>query len=142
MSLVPKRPVRILLVEDSPGDVLLTREALSESTMASELFVVSDGVEAMAFLHAEHPRPDIVLLDLNLPRMNGHEVLDAIENDPELRRIPVIMLTTSSAQGDILQAYDQHVNSYIRKPVDLNSFLDVVHAIEQYWIGSVALPSS
>ncbi len=139
------RLINILLVEDSPGDVLLTKEALREVQVANELSVARDGEEAMAFLRNEgefaaSPRPDLVLLDLNLPRMDGRAVLTAIKEDDDLRRIPVIVLTTSSADEDILHAYDHHANSYIRKPVDLNRFLEVVRSIEDYWIGFVALP--
>lgn len=135
------RVIHILLVEDSPGDVLLTREALREAKVANELHVAKDGEEAMAFLRdGEKVRPDIVLLDLNLPRKDGREVLAEIKGDPDLRRIPVIVLTTSTADEDILQAYDHHVNSYIRKPVDLDKFLRVVRSIEDYWVGFVALP--
>jgi len=139
------RLINILLVEDSPGDVLLTREALREARVANELHVVVDGVEAMRFLrhegeHARAPRPDIVLLDLNLPRKDGREVLAEIKGDPELRRIPVIVLTTSAAEKDVVEAYDAHANSYIRKPVDLEKFLRVVRTIEDYWGGFVALP--
>lgn len=139
------RAIRILLVEDSPGDVLLTKEALREAKVATDLSVVGDGEAAMAFLrregeHAEAPRPDLVLLDLNLPRKDGREVLEEVKNDPDLKRIPVIVLTTSSAEEDIVAAYDQHANSYIRKPVDLDKFLRVVRSIEDYWVGFVALP--
>ena len=139
------RLIQILLVEDSPGDVLLTREALREARVANELNVVGDGEEAMRYLrqegeYAEQVRPDIVLLDLNLPRKDGREVLREVKSDPELRRIPVIVLTTSSAEEDVMTAYDAHANSYIRKPVDLEKFMRVVRSIEDYWIGFVALP--
>ena len=146
MTTIPSvRLINILLVEDSPGDVLLTREALRDARVVNELAVAEDGEQAMAFLrregeHANAPRPDIVLLDLNLPRKDGREVLAEIKADEDLRRIPVIVLTTSSADEDVLHAYDNHVNSYIRKPVDLDRFMKVVRSIEDYWIGFVALP--
>ena len=145
MTSTSERPIQILLVEDSPGDVLLTREALRDARVPNELNVVGDGEEAMRYLRhegefADRPKPDIVLLDLNLPRKDGREVLEEVKSDPELRRIPVIVLTTSSADGDVLRAYDAHANSYIRKPVDLEKFMRVVRSIEDYWTGFVALP--
>ena len=125
------RVVEILLVEDNQADVVLTREALEHSKLANQLHVVEDGVEALAFLRREGdygavPRPDLVLLDLNLPRKDGREVLAEIKADPDLRRIPVVILTTSSAEEDILKTYDLHANCYITKPVDLDQFLKVV----------------
>ncbi len=140
------RLINILLVEDNPADVRLTQEALKEAANATtRLHVAGDGVEALEFLHREGafasaPRPDLMLLDLNLPRVDGRQVLAQVKGDPELRRIPVVILTTSPSEDDILHAYDQHVNSYIRKPVDLDSFLDVLKAIDDYWLGSVVLP--
>jgi two-component system, chemotaxis family, response regulator Rcp1 len=140
------RPIEILLVEDSPGDVRLTQEALRDAKVRNNLHVVRDGVEALAFLRrdrsrfAECPRPDLVLLDLNLPRKSGHEVLAEIKADPALRRIPVVVLTTSQAEKDVLQTYDLHANCYITKPVDLGRFLDVVTAIEDFWLTIVKLP--
>ena len=140
------RLINILLVEDNPADVRLTQEALKEAANATtRLHVAGDGVEALEFLHREGafasaPRPDLMLLDLNLPRVDGRQVLAQVKGDPELRRIPVVVLTTSPSEDDILHAYDQHVNSYIRKPVDLDSFLDVLKAIDDYWLGSVVLP--
>ena len=136
----------ILLVEDNPADVRLTQEALKEAAHArTRLHVAGDGVEALEFLHrqgsfAAAPRPDLMLLDLNLPRVDGRQVLAEVKGDPELRRIPVVVLTTSPSEDDILHAYDQHVNSYIRKPVDLDRFLEVLKAIDDYWLGSVVLP--
>jgi chemotaxis family two-component system response regulator Rcp1 len=138
--------INILLVEDNPADVRLTQEALKEAANAStRLHVASDGVEALEFLyqegeHSGAPRPDLMLLDLNLPRVDGREVLAKVKGDPSLRRIPVVVLTTSPSEDDILHAYDQHVNSYIRKPVDLDAFLGVLKAIDDYWLGSVELP--
>jgi chemotaxis family two-component system response regulator Rcp1 len=138
-------PVELLLVEDNPGDVELTREALTEARVRNHLAVVSDGVEALRFLrregpHAGSPRPDLILLDLNLPRMDGREVLAAIKRDPALRRIPVVVLTTSEAERDILEAYQLHANAYIVKPVDLDQFLGVVRSIESFWLAVVKLP--
>jgi len=137
--------VDILLVEDNPGDVRLTREALKEAKVRNELHVATDGVEALAFLrregvHKEAVRPSLVLLDLNLPRKNGREVLAEMKEDPELRRIPVVILTTSQAEQDIIKAYDLHVNCYINKPVDLDQFLQVVKSIEDFWLTLVKLP--
>lgn len=140
------RLINILLVEDNPADVRLTQEALKEAAHArTRLHVAGDGVEALEFLHkqgdfASAPRPDLMLLDLNLPRVDGRQVLAQVKGDPDLRRIPVVVLTTSPSEDDILHAYDQHVNSYIRKPVDLDQFLHVLRAIDDYWLGSVSLP--
>jgi CheY-like chemotaxis protein len=140
------RLINILLVEDNPADVRLTQEALKEAANArTRLHVAGDGVEALEFLHKEGsfasaPRPDLMLLDLNLPRVDGRQVLAEVKGDPDLRRIPVVVLTTSPSEDDILHAYDQHVNSYIRKPVDLDQFLHVLRAIDDYWLGSVSLP--
>jgi CheY-like chemotaxis protein len=137
--------VEVLLVEDNPGDVRLTEEALKDGRVANRLHVVGDGVEAMAFLRRQGrfagvPRPDLVLLDLNLPRKSGREVLAEIKADERLRRIPVVILTTSQAEEDILRAYDLHANSFITKPVDLDGFLSVVRSIEDYWLAIVQLP--
>lgn len=137
--------IEILLVEDSPGDVRLTREALGEAKVANRLHVVGDGVEAMAFLrregaHAAAPRPDLVLLDLNLPRMDGREVLAAIKGDPDLRTIPVVVLTTSDAEADVLRSYNLHANCYLVKPVDVDRFFDQVRSLEGFWLAVVKLP--
>jgi chemotaxis family two-component system response regulator Rcp1 len=139
------RAVEILLVEDSPGDVRLTREALREGKVRNRLHVASDGVEALAFLrregrHAAAPRPDVILLDLNLPRMDGREVLAALKADPALRRIPVVILTTSQDEQDVLRAYELHANCYITKPVDLDQFIAVIQSIESFWLTIVTLP--
>ena len=139
------RPIEILLVEDNPGDVRLTREALVDGKVNNNLHVVIDGVDAMAFLrregrYSDAVRPDVVLLDLNLPRKNGREVLAEVKNDPELRRIPVVVLTTSEAEEDVLRAYEHHANCYITKPVDLDQFLKVVKSIEDFWFTIVKLP--
>jgi chemotaxis family two-component system response regulator Rcp1 len=139
------KPIEILLVEDNPGDVRLTREALTDGKMRNNLSVVADGVEAMAFLHREGqyasaPRPDLVLLDLNLPRKDGREVLAEMKADPGLKRIPVVVLTSSEAEEDILRVYDLSANCYITKPVDLEQFIRVVRSIEGFWLEIVKLP--
>ena len=135
----------ILLVEDNPGDARLAQEALKEGRMTSRLKVVVDGVEAMAYLRREgqyvgSPRPNLVLLDLNLPRKDGRQVLAEMKADADLRRIPVVVLTTSQAEQDILRSYDLHANCYITKPVDLDRFISVVRSIEEYWCSVVTLP--
>jgi len=140
------RPIEILLVEDSPGDVRLTKEALKEGKVLNHLHIAGDGVEALAFLRREGsyagvPRPDLILLDLNLPRKDGREVLETIKEDPELRRIPVVILTTSSAERDVLQSYDLHANCYVTKPVDLQQFISVVRSVEDFWLTVVKLPN-
>jgi two-component system, chemotaxis family, response regulator Rcp1 len=139
------RAIEILLVEDNPGDVRLTMEALREARMHNQVHVTKDGVEALAFLLHESPyqaapRPDLILLDLNLPRKDGREVLAAIKSDPALRRIPVVVLTTSQDEQDILASYDLHANSYIVKPVDLEQFISIVKSIEGFWFEIVKLP--
>jgi len=138
-------PVDILLVEDNPADVRLTLEALKESRLLTNLHVVGDGVEALAFLRREGeyehaPRPDLVLLDLNLPRKDGREVLAEVKTDPDLKRIPVAVLTTSQAEEDVVRSYDLHANCYVTKPVDLDQFLHVVRTINEFWLTIVKLP--
>lgn len=138
-------PIEILLVEDNPGDVRLTVEALKEAKVRNNLHVATDGVEAMEFLrraggHAGAPRPDLVLLDLNLPRKDGREVLQEIKTDPELDLIPVVVLTTSQAEQDVLRSYQLHANAFVTKPVDLERFLQVVRSIESFWLEIVRLP--
>jgi CheY-like chemotaxis protein len=138
-------PVEILLIEDNPGDVRLTREAFKEGKVSNNLNVVKDGVEAMTFLrqekkYADAPRPDVILLDLNLPRKDGREVLAEIKQDPNLKRIPVVILTTSQAEQDILKTYNLYANCYITKPVDLEQFITVVRSIETFWLSIVKLP--
>lgn len=145
MSYKNFRPVDILLVEDNPGDVRLTQEALRNGKLFNRLFVVPDGIEALAFLrregkYADAPRPDLILLDLNMPRMDGRECLAVLKADPDLRRIPVVILTTSDAEQDILHSYDLHANCYIAKPVDLEQFMKVVKQIREFWISIVHLP--
>lgn len=137
----------ILLVEDNPGDARLAAEAFKEGTVPTRLHVVPDGIEAMSFLRRQGsyesaPRPQLVLLDLNLPRKDGREVLAEMKEDPGLRRIPVIVLTTSQAESDISRVYDLHANCYIVKPVDFDRFIDVVKGIEDYWCTLVKLPSA
>ena len=145
-KLPPALPIQILLVEDSPGDVRLTQEVLRNARIANDLHVVGDGEEAMAFLrregeHADRPRPDLVLLDLNLPRKDGREVLSEINADEELKSVPVIVLTTSEAEQDILRSYHLAANAYITKPIDLNEFIAVVRSIETFWLSIVRLPA-
>jgi CheY-like chemotaxis protein len=138
--------INVLLVEDDPGDVLITREAFAENKVRNRLSVVSDGVNALQFLrreagYADAPRPDLILLDLNLPRMDGHEVLAKIKSDSELQRIPVVVLTTSDAEEDVLRSYDLHANAYVTKPVDFERFLGVVRQIDDFFVTVVKLPS-
>ena len=146
MSTQPSRqPIEILLVEDNPGDVRLTREALADTTVRHNLSVVGDGEEAMAFLrrqgdYATAPRPDLILLDLNLPRKSGKEVLAELKHDSGLLSIPVVVMTTSAAEADILNSYHLHANAYVTKPVDLDCFVDVVSKIEGFWLTIVKLP--
>ena len=139
------RPVEILLVEDNEGDVRLTKEALKEAKVRNNLHVARDGIEAMEFLqrngkNADAVRPDLILLDLNLPRMDGREVLAQVKADNDLRRIPVVILTTSKDDEDILKTYDLHANCYITKPVGLEQFITVVKSVEDFWLTIVKLP--
>ena len=139
------KPIEILLVEDSPGDVRLTEEAMIDSRVKNKLNVVMDGEEAMRYLkregeYSEANTPDLILLDLNLPRKDGREVLKEIKQDPELKRIPVVILTTSRSEQDILKTYESHANCYISKPVDLEEFLRVVRSINDFWLSIVKLP--
>ena len=141
------RPAEILLVEDNPADVRLTREALREAKMANNLTVIGDGVEAMAYLRGEGPHvggtpPDLILLDLNLPKKDGRQVLAEIKADEDLKRIPVVVLTTSKADEDIFRAYGLHVNCYVCKPVDFEQFIKIVTSIEEFWFTMVKLPVS
>jgi two-component system response regulator len=140
------RPIEILLVEDSSTDVMLAEEALEHAKMRNNLHIVKDGVEAMAFLrhegqYADAPRPDLVLLDLNMPRKDGREVLAEVKADDDLKSIPIVVLTTSQAQEDVLKAYGLHANCYISKPVDFEQFTNVVRAIDQFWFTVVTLPT-
>ena len=140
------KPIDILLVEDNAGDSRLAVEALKESKLRNNLHIVTDGMEAMDFLykrgkHAQVPRPDLILLDLNLPKKDGREVLAEIKNDPDLKRIPVVILTISKAEEDVLKTYNLHANCFITKPLDLNQFVTVVKSIEDFWLTIVKLPS-
>jgi CheY-like chemotaxis protein len=137
--------IDVLLVEDDPGDVVLIKEAFEHNKLRNALHVVSDGVEAVDFLRAsgdgaEHPRPDLILLDLNLPRKDGREVLAEIKADASLRTIPVVVLTTSEAEEDILRSYDLHANAYVTKPVDFDRFIEVVRQIDEFFVSVVKLP--
>ena len=141
------KPIDILLIEDSPGDVRLTREALQEAKVHNRMSVVGDGVEALAYLrrqgqYAQATHPGLILLDLNLPKKNGFEVLQEIKADESLKRIPVVILTTSQSEQDIVKSYDLNANAYISKPVDLDQFLTVVKAIEDFWLEIVSLPEA
>jgi two-component system response regulator len=141
------RPIEVLLVEDDPGDVVLTKEAFADNKVGNNLHVVSDGEEALRFLRqegefAESPRPDLILLDLNLPRKDGREVLEEVKEDPELRRIPVVVLTTSEAEEDILRSYHLHANAYVAKPVDFDQFIKVVRRIDDFFVTVVKLPAA
>jgi CheY-like chemotaxis protein len=140
------RPIEILLVEDNAGDARLTQEALKEGKVRNNLHIARDGVEAMAFLRREGtygdaPRPDLVLLDLNLPRKDGREVLQEMKGDPRLRLIPVVVLTTSEAEQDVVRTYELRANCYITKPVDLEKFITIVRSIEDFWLTIVRLPT-
>lgn len=137
--------IDVLLVEDDPGDVLMTREAFEDNKVANRLAVVSDGVSALAYLrkegeHADARTPDLVLLDLNLPRMDGREVLEAMKNDEALRSIPVVVLTTSEAEEDVVRSYSLHANAYVTKPVDFERFIEVVRQIDEFFVEVVRLP--
>jgi CheY-like chemotaxis protein len=143
----PSEPVQILLVEDSPGDIRLTREVLRDARIANELHIVGDGEQAMAFLrrvgeYSDMPRADLILLDLNLPRKDGREVLAELKDDPELHLIPVIVLTTSAAEQDVLRSYDLKAACYVTKPIDLDEFISIVRSIEAFWLSVVRLPHS
>jgi chemotaxis family two-component system response regulator Rcp1 len=145
--IIESRPIEILLVEDSATDVMLAEEALEQGKLRNNLSVVKDGVEAMAFLrnespYADVPRPDLVLLDLNMPRKDGREVLAEVKADADLRQIPIVVLTTSQAEQDVLKAYGLHTNCYISKPVDFDQFVAVVQAIQQFWFTVVLLPTT
>ena len=142
-----RKPIDLLLVEDNPADVRLTEEALKEGGIPVNLSVASDGVEAVDFLYrrgkySHAPRPDLILLDLNMPRKSGREVLAEIKSDPDLKRIPVLVMTTSTAEQDIAKAYSLNANCYIAKPLELAAFLDVVQSIEEFWLTKASLPSN
>jgi len=139
--------IHILLVEDNEGDVVLTLEALREAKLKNKISVVRDGEEALEFLYKEgkyaaEVTPQLILLDINLPKIDGKEVLARIKNDTDLKKIPVVILTTSSSETDILEAYNNYANCYITKPVDLDKFINIIHTIEDFWISIVQLPKS
>ncbi|AEW98646.1 response regulator [Streptantibioticus cattleyicolor] len=141
----PARPIDVLLVEDDPGDELMTREAFEDNKIGNTLHVARDGEEALDFLyrrgaHAGAPRPDLILLDLNLPKYDGRQVLEQIKSDPELSHIPVVVLTTSAAEEDILRSYKLHANAYVTKPVDLEQFISAVRQIDEFFVQVVRLP--
>jgi CheY-like chemotaxis protein len=138
-------PIEILLAEDNPGDVRLTEKALDHGSIINNLHVVEDGVEAIAFLrqegeYADEPRPDLVLLDLNMPKKDGREVLEDMESDPSLRLIPVVVLTSSEAEEDVVRSYELNANAYLTKPVDFDGFVDIVSRIEDFWFSVVKMP--
>jgi CheY-like chemotaxis protein len=146
MNAASTKPIVVLLVEDDPGDELMTREAFEENKVRNELHVARDGEDALDFVyrrnqHSEAPRPDLILLDLNLPKFDGREVLAQIKQDPELRSIPVVVLTTSQAEEDVLRSYRLHANAYVNKPVDFNRFIDVVRQIDNFFVSVVKLPN-
>jgi two-component system, chemotaxis family, response regulator Rcp1 len=141
----PEIPIEILLVDDDPGDVRLTREALKDGKVSNVVHVAEDGAAALAFLRGEPPypdarRPDLILLDLNMPKKDGKEVLAEVKADPGLRRIPVVVLTTSEAEQDVAQSYDLHANAYVRKPIDLEQFIRAVQSIDEFFVSVVRLP--
>jgi len=145
MTLLNGQLIEILLVEDNPGDIELTREAFNDSKIRNNIHAVGDGEEALDFLyrrgaHADAVRPDVILLDLNLPRKDGKEVLATVKNDPSLSKIPVVILTSSEAEKDIVKSYQLHANCYITKPVNIETFMEVVHSVEEFWLGVVKLP--
>ena len=142
-----ENPVKILLVEDNEGDILLTTEALQECKIPNQLQVLRDGSEALYFLMTvvkQHAKdlPDLILLDINLPKKNGHEVLESVKNHPDLKHIPIIILTTSSSETDILRAYQEHANCYITKPLEVSEFLNITAKIEEFWLNIVRLPKN
>lgn len=141
----PDKTVEVLLAEDNPGDVMLTKKALERGKLANNLHVVTDGVEALTFLrqegeYADEPRPDLVLLDLNMPRKDGQEVLEELQDDPELRKIPVVVLTSSESEEDIARSYELNANAYLTKPVDFDGFVEIVDRMENFWFKVVKLP--
>jgi two-component system, chemotaxis family, response regulator Rcp1 len=141
------QPMQILLVEDNEGDILLTKEALEECKVKNELKVLRNGNDALNYLvdcskNNKHALPDLILLDINLPKKNGHEVLQSAKNHPDLKHIPIIILTTSSSEIDILKAYQEHANCYIIKPLDVSDFMQITSKIEQFWFGTAKLPNN
>ena len=143
----PEKTVEILLAEDNPGDVMLTKKALEQGKLANNLHVATDGVEALAFLrqeneYADKPRPDLVLLDLNMPRKDGQDVLKELQEDPDLCRIPVVVLTSSESEEDIARSYELNANAYLTKPVDFDGFIEIVNRMENFWFKVVKLPAT
>ena len=143
----PDKTVEILLAEDNPGDVMLTKKALKRGKLANNLHVVTDGVETLQFLrqegeYADEPRPDLVLLDLNMPRKDGQAVLEELQDDPDLRRIPVVVLTSSESEEDIARSYELNANAYLTKPVDFDGFIEIVDRMENFWFKVVKLPET
>ncbi|MBW8483258.1 response regulator [Actinomadura parmotrematis] len=141
----PLKPIEVLLVEDDPGDELMTREAFEDNKVGNNLHVTRDGMEALDFLyrrgpHADAPRPDLILLDLNLPKYDGREVLAQIKSDPDLAVIPVVVLTTSSAEEDVVRSYNLHANAYVTKPVDFDRFISAIRQIDEFFVTVVRLP--
>ena len=142
-----EKPVEVLLAEDNPGDVMLTKKALEQGKLANNLHVVTDGVEALEYLrqdgeYADEPRPDLVLLDLNMPRKDGQDVLEELQDDPELGRIPVVVLTSSESEEDIARSYELNANAYLTKPVDFDGFIEIVDRMENFWFKVVKLPGT
>ena len=142
-----EKPVEVLLAEDNPGDVMLTKKALEQGKLANNLHVATDGVEALQFLrqegeYSDEPRPDLVLLDLNMPRKDGQDVLKELKDDPDLRRIPVVVLTSSESEEDIAKSYELNANAYLTKPVDFDGFIEIVNRMENFWFKVVKLPES
>ena len=142
-----EKPVEVLLAEDNPGDVKLTKKALEQGKLANNLHVATDGVEALQFLrqegeYADEPRPDLILLDLNMPRKDGQDVLKELQEDPDLRRIPVVVLTSSESEEDIAKSYELNANAYLTKPVDFDGFIEIVNRMENFWFKVVKLPES
>jgi len=147
LMMMRARPIEILLVEDNSDEAAMSMEALKDGRVSNRINWVEDGEEALAFLrregrHAAAPRPDLILLDLNMPRMGGQEVLTMIKNHPNWKRIPVVIMTSSDNEKDIIAAYDRHANCYVTKPIDMDKFMDVVHSIEDFWLSIVRLPAA
>lgn len=142
-----KKICRVLVVEDNPADLRLLQEAFRDLDVSHKIFPVQDGEDALDFLyrrnkHSDKPRPDLILLDINLPKVDGHKVLETLKSEPDLKRIPVIMLTNSGSDSDVLKAYDHHANAYIQKPTDMSDFFTIVQRVEHFWLNAVKLPQA